>query len=134
MVLRNNIHNRKSRSRDLDLPKMRSWYTHLCLVKRSWALRGRNPTRDSQTEGASMTHGCPDGIHRRGSPFQTPSNARVMPRKIQPSNHYSVLDLPTDSGEEPHLRTSIFIVVFKCPKLVSISHRWRNWSAKSANG
>ncbi len=48
-----------------------------------------------------MTHRCPDGIHRQGSPFQNPSNARVMPQKIQPSPRYSVLDLPTDSGEEP---------------------------------
>ena len=28
-----------------------------------------------------MTHRCPERIHRQGSPFQNPSNARVMPQK-----------------------------------------------------
>jgi hypothetical protein len=35
-------------------------YTDCCLAKRSRALRGRNPARDSQAEGASMTPNCQD--------------------------------------------------------------------------
>jgi hypothetical protein len=37
------------------LPRMHFFipprYTDSCLVKRSWALRGRNPTRDNRAEG-----------------------------------------------------------------------------------
>ncbi len=51
-----------------------------------------------------MTHRCPDGIHRQGSPFQNPSKARVMPQKIQPLTPYSVLDPPTDSGIDAKLK------------------------------
>lgn len=53
-----------------------------------------------------MTHRCPDAIQRQGSLLQNPSNARVMPHKIQLSTYYSVLDSPTDSGIDPNIMYS----------------------------
>ena len=43
-------------------------YNPSCLVKRSRALRGRNPTRDNQVDGAPRVHQAPDGESHRG-PF-----------------------------------------------------------------
>jgi hypothetical protein len=39
---------------------IRSVVYFLCPEKRSWALRGRNPTRDIRVEGVPMAHQAPD--------------------------------------------------------------------------
>jgi len=62
-----------------------------CLVKRSRALLGSNPTRENQAEGASMTPPALTGLNRQGSliPSALPTwNARAMPPKIhrRPAN------------------------------------------------
>jgi hypothetical protein len=44
-------------------------YTRSRLVKRSQALRGRNLTRDSQTDGASIKHQASDNQVVRGFSF-----------------------------------------------------------------
>src|SRR6476661_11134482 len=44
-------------------PKL-TWHS---LVKRSWALRGRNPIRDNQVDGAPKVHQAPGGESHRGS-------------------------------------------------------------------
>jgi|GEM_PF-4957565 len=64
-----------------------SWtcYTLACLVKRSRALLGSNPTRDNQAEGASWTPPALTGSNRQGSliPSALPTwYARAMPPKI----------------------------------------------------
>ncbi len=55
-----------------------NWF---CLVKRSRALLGSNPTRDNQAKGASMALRCP-GSCEPGQPF-FPLNALVMPQKTR---------------------------------------------------
>jgi hypothetical protein len=51
------------------------------LVKRSRALRGRNPTRDNQADGAPRVHRAPDHRGGRGPPLVPPSDTGVMPPK-----------------------------------------------------
>jgi hypothetical protein len=61
-------------------------YSRSCLMKQSWAPRGRNPTRDNQVGGAP-TSACDPWPWRQGSPcFPLPVGRRAMPCKIQPTS------------------------------------------------
>jgi hypothetical protein len=61
-------------------------YSRTCLMKQSWALRGRNPARDNQAEGAP-TSACGPWPFSQGPPFfPLPVGRRAMPCKIQPTS------------------------------------------------
>jgi hypothetical protein len=58
----------------------------LCLVKRSRALRGRNPTRNSQVKGAPRVHRASAGDSPPEA-FFVPLDTLAIPPKIQPPPH-----------------------------------------------
>ena len=71
---------------DEPCPGTKLMITWSCLEKRSWPVRGRNPTRDIQADGAPMVHRAPDERFRQGplcfDPHRTPEPCL---KKIQKS-------------------------------------------------